>query len=245
MSGNSVSTQDSASDFMHKFVDTFGFSHQGVAGSTSLTLGAAGETQKASESSSSMAATSDATGGGGTAGPSSGTAVSTGADGHTGSSGNALTTNDHASSFSQAIEKTLTFDHQGVAGSTEISFGTASLTQWDSKSSGTSAMLDDGLFGLGSGGGGGNSWQNGSSSGATGSGEGNVFTTNDHAISFDSEMMKSFDFAHQGVAGSTSIGFGTESATHWSNESSSTAAMFDDLFGQGAWGAEGSQALLG
>jgi hypothetical protein len=243
MTANSVTTQDTATNAIQQAMEGLSFSHQGAAGSTSLNFGEAAATHQDAQSSSTATNLSDAALGGSSGSSSSGASPST-TSGGASSGQNTFLTNDHATSYTQTVEKMLTFDHQGAAGSTSLSFGEVGQTHYDSQASNTSATIDDGLFGgnwgTGSAGGTGSSSQ-GSSGGSGGS---NFFTTSDNNINFDSQMMKAFDFTHDGAAGSTSIGFETGSSTQWDSQSSSTSAMFDDLFGQSLWSNDASQSLL-
>ena len=117
------------------------------------------------------------------------------------STGNIVTTQDSATNYTNEMSKMFGLSHQGVAGASNLGFDTVNNTHQDSQNSATSSILDNGVFGVGSASGSGNAGSSGAGS------NGNVFTTNDHAVNFDSQMIKSFDFSHQGVAGSSNLAF--------------------------------------
>jgi hypothetical protein len=227
MSNNSITTHDDAASAMTQAIKTIGFAHEGAAGSTSLNFGVAAATHQDAQSSSTAVNTSDVGAGSSNGAVDAGT-MDSGSSG--GSGQNSFVTHDDASSYTQSLMKVLSFTHEGAAGSTSLTFGSAQQTHYEAQSSDTSAMFGDGLLsGWGSGSGG-----SSTDTSTEGSG-GNAFSTSDHAVSFDSELMKAIGFTHEGAAGSTSLGFQSGSATHWDSQSSSTSAMFDDLFGQGLW----------
>jgi len=223
--GNIVTTQDSATNYTNEMSKMFGLSHQGVAGASNLGFDTVNNTHQDSQNSATSSILDNGVFGVGSA-SGSGNAGSSGA----GSNGNVFTTNDHAVNFDSQMIKSFDFSHQGVAGSSNLAFGTANLTHADSQQSSTLANISDGVFGVGG--------SNGSGSSGTGAGSnGNVFTTNDHAMNFDNQMIKSFDFSHQGVAGSSNLAFGIENTTHSTAASSATSASFGD-------GVAGNSALL-
>ena len=244
--GNLFTTQDSTANLSTHNVKAFDFVHQGAAGSSSLQFGTSSDTQHSSANSGTSAIASD-----GVFGGNSGSAVVAGSGGAGAGGNNVYTTQDHTASTNTVLTKMIDFSHQGAAGSSNLAFGTATATHQTSASSTTLANLDDGVFGVSGG------HTVGSSTGGTGTGGSsgagsNVFTTNDSAVHFDSDMVKALSFSHQGAAGSSGFSFGTESITHQATANSTTSSMFDDgVFGSnsGLFGSllqsGGSHSLIG
>ncbi|WP_293863278.1 hypothetical protein [uncultured Alsobacter sp.] len=232
MTDNTVTTHDKAVEAMQQASKMVAFQHKGAAGSTGLHFGVAKQTASEEQKSSTSAMVGDGAWG-------EGSSAGSGHDDTTSSSGsgsdNAFTTHDKASEASEHFQKMIHFTHEGAAGSTDLSYGVEKQTHHEMQESSTSAMFDDlGAWGgsQSEGSGSEGAWGSGSGSGDQ-SGGNNMFTTHDKAVSFDSEMMKAFDFNHEGAAGSTSLGFETSKATHWASQESSTSSMFDDgIFGQ-------------
>jgi len=187
--GNLFTTQDSTANLSTHNVKAFDFVHQGAAGSSSLQFGTSSDTQHSSANSGTSAIASD-----GVFGGNSGSAVVAGSGGAGAGGNNVYATQDHTASTDTVLTKMIDFSHQGAAGSSNLAFGTATATHQTSASSTTLANLDDGVFGVSGG------HTVGSSTGGTGTGGSsgagsNVFTTNDSAVHFDSDMEGAFVLA--------------------------------------------------
>jgi len=152
---------------------------------------------------------------------------------------NFFTTQDSTANLSTHMVKAFGFVHQGAAGSSSLQFGTSSDTQHSSADSGTSANAGDGVFG-------GNSGSAAvAGSGGAGAGGNNVYATQDHTASTDTVLTKMIDFSHQGAAGSSNLAFGTATATHQTNASSTTLANLDDGVFGGSGGHTGGSSIGG